>query len=355
MKSISKYISSALMIAAFGCAFTACDDWTEPESIDLDYGTIDKVEPVAYQKYLANLREYRTLPHKHVYTWFANTENAFGSQGHRISALPDSVDVIVLQNPDKVTNQMVEEMYEARVNKGQQFSYCVSYDNIRAEWIAVCEELAAKRIAWTKENGEDAEIPAELLDPEWIDYMTQNAAKKLSMFNSVGFDRLMAGFTGKSTNHMTSAELKEYIMNTNAFLGIIADWTSRHQDVKFDLFCVPQYTDADLIAKAQYVFFSQSISSTGMGNYSFLFNMADGVVEMSKAGMVASLPDYSGEDAKLGYYTGGMLAIVGLGDWTAANDAGCVGTFNTADDYFLTNGKYTNVRNLIQTVNPSAK
>lgn len=355
MKRISKYISSALMIAALGCAFTACDDWTEPESIDIEYGTIDKVDPVAYQKYLANLREYRSLPHTHVYAWFDNIETAFGSQGHRISALPDSVDVIVIQNPDKVTNQIVDEMYEARVNKGQQFSYCVSYDNIRAEYIALCEDLAAKRIAWTKENGEDAEIPAELQDPEWIEYMIQAAAKKLTMFNVIGFDRLMAGFTGKSTNHMTSAELKEYMTNTNAFLGIIADWASRHQNVQLDLFCVPQYTSEDLLAKAEYVFFSQSLSSTGAGNYSYLFNMADGAVEMSKSGMVASLPDQSGEDAGLGYYTGGKLAIVGLAEWTALNQAGAVGTFNTADDYFLTNGKYTNVRNLIQTVNPSAK
>lgn len=343
------------MIATLGCAFTACDDWTEPKSIDLDYGTIDQVDPVAYQKYLANLREYRSLPHKKVYTWFNNAETAFGSQGHRISALPDSVDVIVIANPDKVTNQMIEEMYTARVEKGQQFSYCVSFDDIKADYTALCEDLAAKRIAFINEYGEDAEIPADLLDPDLIDYTAQATAKKLSYFNGIGFDCIMAGFTGKSTNHMTPAELKEYMKQTNAFLGIINDWMSRHTDVSLDLFCVPQYTTTEILDQARYVFFSQSVSATNADQYTFYLNMAGESVELSKVGMVAPLPDCTGTDPALGYYSSGALAVTGVADWTAAHEVGAVGTTNTGDDYFLTNGNYTNLRYLIQTVNPSAK
>ncbi len=40
------------MVAALGATFTACDDWTEPEHVDLDYGTIDTANPEAYVKYL---------------------------------------------------------------------------------------------------------------------------------------------------------------------------------------------------------------------------------------------------------------------------------------------------------------
>lgn len=354
MKRISKYISSALMMAAIGCAFTACDDWTEPESIDLDYGTIDQVDPVAYQKYLANLREYRSLPHKKVYTWFNNAENAFGSQGHRISALPDSVDVIVLANPDKVTNQMIQEMYEARVNKGQEFSYCVNYDDIKADYIALCEELAAKRIAFSAQYP-DAEIPADLQDPNLLDYIAKATTKKLSYFNAIGFDRIMAGYNGKTTNYMTPAELKEYQSVTNAFLGIIADWKSRNTEVKLDLMCIPQYADADILSVADYVFFSQSLSANNSNQYSYYLNLVGDAVDLSKCGMLASVPDNSGADPKLGYFANGQLAVIGLADWTAAHEVGCVGTYNTADDYFLTNGKYTTIRTLIHTVNPNAK
>lgn len=93
-----KYLYSALLGLALGVSMTACDDWTEPESIDLNYGTIDQADPEAYAKYLADLREYRGRDHKKVYAWFDNVAE-FGSQGHRITALPDSIDVIVLTNP----------------------------------------------------------------------------------------------------------------------------------------------------------------------------------------------------------------------------------------------------------------
>ena len=40
-----KYLYSALLGLALGVSMTACDDWTEPESIDLNYGTIDLADP----------------------------------------------------------------------------------------------------------------------------------------------------------------------------------------------------------------------------------------------------------------------------------------------------------------------
>ena len=46
-----KYLYSALLGLALGVSMTACDDWTEPESIDLNYGTIDQADPEAYAKY----------------------------------------------------------------------------------------------------------------------------------------------------------------------------------------------------------------------------------------------------------------------------------------------------------------
>lgn len=355
MKRVLKYISSAVAVVALGVSMPACDDWTDPKSIDLDYGTTESADPAAYAKYLANLRAYRAKPHKKVFTWFNNDDAAFGSQGQRVSALPDSVDIIVLANPEKITNQMIQEMYEARVNKGQQFSYCISYDDIKADYTLLCEELAAKRIAYINEHGENAEIPAELQNPDFIDYIALATSKKLSYFNGIGFDCIMAGFTGKSTNHMTSSELKDYMANTNAFLGIIADWLSRNEEVTLDIFCVPQYIETNMLSKARYVFFSQSLSATNVDQYTFYLNMAGENIDLSKAGMVASVPDCTGTDAGLGYFSNGAMAIVGLGDWTAAHEVGAVGVFNTGDDYFLTHGSYSNVRTLIQTVNPSAK
>ncbi|MDE6100019.1 MAG: hypothetical protein K2G01_03165 [Paramuribaculum sp.] len=355
MKKIAKYISSALMVAALGATFTACDDWTEPEHVDLDYGTIDTANPEAYVKYLENLRAYRNSDHKLVYAWFDNVETAFGSQGHRISAIPDSVDVIVLNNPDKVTNQLVQEMFEARTNKGQQFSYVIDFDVIKADYTLLCEQLAAKRIEFININGEDAEIPAELKDPEFLTYLTESCAAQLKHFNTVGFDGLVAGFAGKPTNHMTQEELNAYKDQAALFLGIIEDWHQRNPSVAIDLLCKPQYIDSPLLAEARRVFLVESLDASSIDSYSYYVALADNAVPESKLGVLASVPDHTGADEKLGYFANGTLAVNGMAKWAAGQNIGAVGIYNTGADYFLTNGFYTNVRYVIETVNPSAK
>ena len=59
---MNKFFKTGLSALAVltAVSFTSCDDWTETESEDLDFGTIDKVDPAAYAKYLQNLRDYRT-------------------------------------------------------------------------------------------------------------------------------------------------------------------------------------------------------------------------------------------------------------------------------------------------------
>lgn len=355
MKRIAKYISSALVVAALGVTMTSCDDWTDPEHVDLDYGTIDTANPEAYVKYLENLRAYRNSDHKLVYAWFDNAETAFGSQGHRISAIPDSVDVIVLGNPDKVTNQLVQEMFEARTNKGQQFSYVIDFDAIKADYTALCEQLAAKRIEFTKINGEDAEIPEELKDPEFLKYLSESCTARLKYFNAVGFDGIVAGFAGKPTNHMTQEELNAYRDQSALFLGIIQDWHQRNPSVAIDLLCKPQFINSPLLSDARRVFLVESLDATSADSYSYYVALADNTVPESKLGVLASVPDHTGADEKLGYFSNGTLAVNGMAKWAAGQNIGAVGIYNTGADYFLTNGFYTNVRYVIETVNPSAK
>lgn len=345
------------MVAALGITFTACDDWTEPEHVDLEYGTIVDADSEAYVKYLEDLREYRHRDHKKVYTWFNNAQTAFGSQGHRISALPDSIDVVVIQNPDGVTNQQLQEMYEARTNKGQQFSYCIDFNAIKADWTAKCEELAAKRLEFQKENGEDAEIPAELKDPSFADYMAEAWTAQLKYFNTVGFDCIMAAFDGKATNHLTPAELAEYNAQANMFLGILNDWHQRNPEVAIDFLGKPQnITEHAILNDFRYIFLSEGVNATNMNMFSLYFSAAEGSVPNSKLGMVASMRAVdTSADPKTGLFTNGTLAVTGLATWSASHNVGAVGIMNAQNDYFVSNGDYSNIRELIQKVNPAAK
>lgn len=357
MNRISKYISGVLMSAIIGCSFTACDDWTEPEHVDLGYGTIDKAEPESYIKYLENLRAYRNKEHKLVYAWFNNSTDAFGSQGHRISALPDSIDVVILQNPAGVTNQIQNEMYDARVNKGMQFGYCISYTDIYNDWVLDCEDKAAKRLEWTKVNGKDKPIPAELEDRDFSEFMAEAWTAQLKYFNQIGFDCLMAAFDGKATNHLTAAELAEYLEKANLFLGILSDWHARNPEVAIDYVGKPQYiTDNAILPVFRQVFLSESLNATNINMYTQALDMADGAVAESKIGMIAAVRALdTNADPKTGIFSNGTYAVDALAEWTAAHSVGAAGIMNVQNDYFISNGHYTAVRAFIQTINPAAK
>ena len=346
----------AFMFTVIGMSLaTSCDDWTEPESVDLKYGTIENADPAGYENYLERLREYRSLPHKSVYAWFDNHGEAFASQGHRISALPDSIDVVVLANVESVTNQMLDEMKEARAKKGQQFSYCIDLDGIKGDYTALCEDLAAKQLAFFAENGEDAELPEELKTPDIVDYMAKTAQEKLAYFDAVGFDCLMAGFTGKSTNHLDKNELTEYNRQANAFLGIIGAWHARHKEVPLDIIGKPQNVDAATLGNVRTAFLSDGLTATNQDMFTYILLSAGDALPAERYGMVASSPLADGSDPKVGYLSDGTSAVEALGFWGAGSSVGAVGVFNVADDYFLTQGQYTSTRRMIQNVNPAAK
>ena len=350
MKKTFKYLSSALMVAALGVTMTACDDWTEPESVDLNYGTIDKIDPATYAKYLENLRAYRATNHKKVYAWFENVAE-FGSQGHRLSAVPDSVDVLVLTNPGEISPAVKAEIDQVRKDKGMELSYCIDYAAIKAEWTALCEDLAAKRLKYLEENGADAEIPAELIAPEFIDYVAKAWTTQLSYFKSGNFNSIMAAFDGKATNHLNAQELAEYMEQVNLFLGILADWHKRNPDVVIDFMGKPQYIAGHPLLNDFRMIFLFSMALSKAGN----------AVPASKLGIVTYGRSLDPDEASVGYFVtldangNKVLAVEALGAWGAANEVGAVGVMNTQNEYFFTNGSYSTVRNLIQGVNPSAK
>ena len=56
----------ASCFAAITC-FSACDDWTEVENVNINTPGIEEQDPAAYAKYLQNLVAYKNSDHKVVY------------------------------------------------------------------------------------------------------------------------------------------------------------------------------------------------------------------------------------------------------------------------------------------------
>jgi hypothetical protein len=56
-RNIKKFLFPAVAVAVL--SFAACSDWTETESLDINYPTLEEQNPELYKQYLKALRDYK--------------------------------------------------------------------------------------------------------------------------------------------------------------------------------------------------------------------------------------------------------------------------------------------------------
>lgn len=376
-----RYIASAMIVGLAGSVITSCDDWTEPESIDIDYITVDKTP--TYAEYCANLRAYRASDHRKVYAWMNIPATGPTSQAYRLTALPDSTDVVVLDNPSEIHAVTLEDMAKVRAEKGMEVIYTIDFDAIKAAHTTLCELNAAERTAVegeitkltadyeANENKDSEAVKAEyeaakaelqakldaIVDPEINDYVLENLTTQLSYAKKNGLDGVMFAFNGKSSSHMTPAQLAEYNMQQAVFLGAASDWHKRNPGLSYDFLGYPQnVTRLDLLDEFRTIFIRQGLDATNGDQFDFYYTqaMTQGV-PAERLGMVSVFPvtDNPADD-KTGYLTDGTLAINALTKFASSSKIAAVGVYNIQRDYFSAPAdNFRNLRDLIQTVNPS--
>ena len=143
-------------------AFAGCAEWTEPESVDFHYTSLEEKNPELYKAYYQSIRDYRASDHKVVIAKFDNKPGVPSGRAEHITCLPDSVDYIILNNPADLSPVIMAEMDEARTLKGQKVLYQIEYKAIQTEYKAYAE---AWNTAHQPVEGEDqAETPADPAD-----------------------------------------------------------------------------------------------------------------------------------------------------------------------------------------------
>ena len=118
---------------------SGCSEWTEPQSVEIKVPTLESQNPELYAQYLQSLREYRSSDHKVMIAKFDNVPGAPSGRAEHLNCLPDSVDYVILNNPDNLSDAMVTEMDEIRQEKGMKTMYTVSYDTIEDEYILLLQ------------------------------------------------------------------------------------------------------------------------------------------------------------------------------------------------------------------------
>lgn len=338
MKNNFKYLVSAMLVAASGAIVTSCDDWTEVKPVDINYNSVDKAEN--YPAYLAALRDYRSSDHKQVYAWIDAPADGPESQGHRLTALPDSVDVVVFMSPNAVSATTAADMKAVRADKGMRVVYTIDYSDLKARHTAMAEVATE-------------EAPA----PSLVEFLADTLTTALSYAKAQEFDGVMFAYNGKETIHLSPAELAQYKAEQNLFFNIVADWHRRFPQFTIDYLGYPQYlTNEDLINEFDFLFVRQGLEATNADLFSYYLTLAaGGVAPADKLGMMVSCTSLDPVDVKTGVFTDGSLAIDGLAKWVAGANVKAVGIYNAYTDYFSTAGNYSHVRAAIQAANPGVK
>ena len=122
--TIFTFIGVALLVG-----FVACDDWTSPEKLDVEneavgdlYSNRDSIKwaeeekrhkenEAAYEKYLENLRAYKSTKHPIMFGWFNAWQPDGAGKYPRLSLLPDSMDVVsIWGNWHSLSEEKIKEL-----------------------------------------------------------------------------------------------------------------------------------------------------------------------------------------------------------------------------------------------------
>ncbi len=361
-------LTKIVLTGAAAILMASCSDWTETESVNIKYPDLKEDAPELYEQYMQSLRDYRDSDHKVVIGKFANKAAAPAGQAEHINALPDSIDYVILQNPDALSDEIMCEMNEVRDVKGMKILYEISYADIISAYKAYAEEWKAAHPETTPAEGEE-ETPTDPSDTLVAqDPFVKDAVKEqLAYFPKYGYDGINVSFTALNPLSVTDENKPALLASQEAFLGDIREWRQANADALFFYEGTPQYLlseDTSLVDSADYIIIPAE-SQQNVYGFSYLVNQAMRFENIPSDRFVIGVTTVSLTDPgdTKGTFidkddNGNTLtAITGAAYWTAQVTTGftksgiCID--NVQNDYYNIQFVYPNVRRAIAIMNPS--
>lgn len=209
-RNINKLLLPAIAVALF--SFAACSDWIEPESLDIKNPSLEEQNPELYAQYLEALRSYKAGEHKAVFVEMENpTGAAPASQPEHLTALPDSVDYIVLNNPDDLHPALVAQFAEVR-KKHTRVLYKVDFSTLETAW------------------NELVKADATLSEEDALVYLEQQMRGNLALSDKYGFDGVIVCYTGRTMASLKDEDLETYGARQLKFTEAVTSWRTAHSN-----------------------------------------------------------------------------------------------------------------------------
>ena len=364
MMKMKNNIFKTILLAAAAVSSASCSEWTEPESVGFHYTTLEEKNPELYKAYFQSIRDYRDSEHKVVIAKFDNKATAPAGRAEHITCLPDSVDYIILYNPE-VSAAIADEMREVRELKGQKVLYQIEYKAIENEYKAYVE---AWNDAHQPAEGEEEEVPSDPADTliSLNNYVSDAVKARTAYLAEYGYDGVNIVYSSRNPASCTEDALDELKAAQAAFLAPIAEALASCPDALVFFEGTPQYIleNVEIVENADYLI----IPATGAVNeyeLSYELGLANRHGNIPSDRFVVLVTTRSLVDPALtdGTFSGTdrngkeMTAIIGAAEWTAKSTSGVVkagiAVENAQNDYFNLSEVYYNIREAISIMNPS--
>ena len=367
MKKYKQLIKCLTLAVLAVPAVSSCSDWTDTESLEYDYVLPSEQDPDAYNTYLGLLKEYKQTPHKVMIAKFDNSAEMLAGQAYRISALPDSVDYVVLQEADNLHPTLAQDMKDVRAQKGTRTLYALSYADVTAKLQAILdqEEAEAQEPAEQAEgeDGTGEEQPETPAADRFLEVCAEYVNNMLALYDKYGYDGIVAVYNDPAYPvSLTEEEYAQLQARQEAFFTPIKTWAESHPDAAFIFEGYPQNViDPAILADADYVVVSMA---DAVSSDELLWNAEMALTEGVPSDRIVfgvTIPDMNDEKATDGYFSqtdaagNSQYAVVGAA-YTVISPNGtftkaglCVD--NVQDDYYNVDFVYPHVREAIHIMN----
>lgn len=312
---------------------TACNNWTELDSLKYYPPTVEEMNPAEYENYLAGLRTFKATDHKVMILTMEGTSEYPVTQAQLPMAMPDSADYICIKNSSELHEVVAAEIKEVKEKKGTRV---VSYvDN------TITDE------AWrVYSNGKvDAGEPAPTIE-ERKEFYRNNATEQLAACDKYGFDGVMISYVGNNSTEESKA-------SQEAFMGAVKEWNTAHPEhLMFMRGNFNNVTDKELRAKSKYFIIVMGGASGAASYKSQLRNLLRTVDEKDRNVFEIMVPAAPGEE-QVGdspYEAAETILSDDVANYEPYKTLGlCVS--NAADDYFTSGMSFANIRPAINSLN----
>lgn len=380
MNIIKKISILPLLCMAVAVLSTACSDWTENESLNIHYPSLEEQNPELYKQYLEALRAYKASDHKVMFVTFRNSATTPTHRNQHLTVLPDSIDFVCLANPDNLFPALAEQMREVREKKATRFVYQIDYNAIETLWKKVLEEEEAakpeepvdpdqpEQTAVAQEDGDsEPEDPAAALEKRFLAFCSEQVGQQLAYCDKYGYDGIEVNYTGRSPIAMQHEEKAQYAARQEAFFAGVKSWLDTHADKLLFFRGKPQnLVDKGVLQLCDYIIIPtlEAISGDQMSYAVLMACVADVPADRFIIGV--KTPSLTDPTDNSGYFSGveadgktKIRASRGAAEWVVAPAASYtkagVAIADVENDYFFRYSVYKNVREAIDIMNPAPK